>query len=277
MKNNVFLASLLIVMATMVACSPADAPDTTAAALAPEAAKPTMPQSKLELAEDHFHPKGKAPSEHTLKVFEEARKTLPFSDRKDFEEWERGFIARREDLQIMADAGNVAWDMERYLFLDEPEKINSVHPSLLRMSKLNNNFGVYEVIPGIYQVRGFDLAQITFIRGETGWIVFDPLTAFESSRAAKELLDEQVEELPIVAVVYSHSHGDRMGVLVSRREALASFVGRHHRLASIRLNRIHSRHRFARQETHFAQLFERFPHRDQSSPASSWIENYIRE
>jgi alkyl sulfatase BDS1-like metallo-beta-lactamase superfamily hydrolase len=93
----------------------------------------------LALAEDHFHPKGKAPSEYTLEVFEEARKTLPFSDRDDFDEWERGFIARNEDLKIMADAGNVAWDMERYLFLDEPDKINSVHPSLLRISELNNN------------------------------------------------------------------------------------------------------------------------------------------
>jgi alkyl sulfatase BDS1-like metallo-beta-lactamase superfamily hydrolase len=160
---------------------------------------------------NHFHPKGKPASEHTLKMFEEARQTLPFSDRQDFEEWERGFIARREDLKIMADAGNVAWDMARYQFLDEPEKISSVHPSLLRMSKLNNNFGLYEVIPGIYQVRGFDLAQITFVKGKTGWIVFDPLTALETARAAKELLDEHVEVLPVVAVIYSHSHGDHFG------------------------------------------------------------------
>jgi alkyl sulfatase BDS1-like metallo-beta-lactamase superfamily hydrolase len=159
----------------------------------------------------HFHPKGKPPSEHTLRVFEEARQTLPFSDRQDFEEWERGYIAGREELKIMADAGNVAWDMERYQFLNEPEKINSVHPSLLRMSQLNMNYGVYEVIPGIYQVRGFDLAQLTFIRGKTGWIAFDPLTALETARAAKELLDEHVEELPVVAVVYSHSHGDHFG------------------------------------------------------------------
>jgi alkyl sulfatase BDS1-like metallo-beta-lactamase superfamily hydrolase len=159
----------------------------------------------------HFHPKGKPPSEHTLKMFEEARQSLPFADRQDFEEWERGFIARREDLKIMADAGNVAWDMERYLFLDEPDKINSVHPSMLRISELNNNYGLYEVIPGIYQVRGFDLANLTFVRGKTGWIVFDPLTALETARAAKELLDEHVEVLPVVAVVYSHSHGDHFG------------------------------------------------------------------
>jgi len=159
----------------------------------------------------HFDPKGKPPSEHTLKVFEEARKSLPFSDRRDFKEQERGLIAERKDLKIMADSGNVAWDMERYQFLNEPEKINSVHPSLLRMSQLNMNFGLYEVIPGIYQVRGFDLAQITFVKGKTGWIVFDPLTALETSRAAKELLDEHLEVLPVVAVIYSHSHGDHFG------------------------------------------------------------------
>ena len=125
----------------------------------------------------HFHPKGKPPSEHTLKMFEDARQSLPFADRQDFEEWERGFIARREDLRIMADAGNVAWDMERYKFLDRPDEIDSVHPSMLRISELNNNYGLYEVIPGIYQVRGFDLANVTFVRGKSGWIVFDPLTA----------------------------------------------------------------------------------------------------
>ena len=184
-----FSIALAIVALTTLACSP------------------TNSQSDF----GHFHPKGKPPSEHTLTIFEEARQTLPFSDRQDFEEWERGFIARREDPKIMADAGNVAWDMERYEFLDEPDKINSVHPSLLRISELNNNFGLYEVIPGIYQVRGFDLANVTFVRGKTGWIVFDPLTALETSRAAKELLDEHVEVLPVVAVIYSHSHGDHFG------------------------------------------------------------------
>jgi alkyl sulfatase BDS1-like metallo-beta-lactamase superfamily hydrolase len=206
-NNTTSYFTILYAMVTLAACSPADAPNPSAA----EPAAEETTSSTLALSEDHFHPKGKAPSEYTLKIFEEARKTLPFSDRDDFDEWERGFIARREDLMIMADAGNVAWDMERYLFLDEPEKINSVHPSLLRMSELNNNFGLYEVIPGIYQVRGFDLAQITFVRGKTGWIVFDPLTALETSRAAKELLDEHVEVLPVVAVIYSHSHGDHFG------------------------------------------------------------------
>ena len=220
-------ASILIVVVALAACSPPDAPDQTAAAPAPEGAKKSIQESNLVVAENHFHPKGKEPSEHTLKVFEEARESLPFSDRQDFEEWERGFIARSEELTIMADAGHVAWDMERYLFLDEPEDINSVHPSLLRISELNNNYGVYEVIPGIYQVRGFDLAQLTFVRGKTGWIVFDPLTASESARAAKALMDKHVEELPVSVIVYSHSHIDHFGGvlgLVSREDVAAGKV-----------------------------------------------------
>ncbi len=159
----------------------------------------------------HFHPKGKPPSKYTLEVFKQARATLPFHDRKDFEEQKRGFIARPESGIIMADAGNVAWDMERYGFLLDGDAINSVHPSMLRMSQLNMNFGLYEVIPGIYQVRGFDLANITFIKGKTGWIVFDPLTAAETARAAKKLVDEHLGERPVVAVIYSHSHADHWG------------------------------------------------------------------
>jgi hypothetical protein len=117
--NKFGFTMVLTCLLFSTACSPVDPPD-SAEAIGAEPTTVEMPQSTLVLAENHFHPKGKKPSEHTLKVFEEARKTLPFSDRDDFDEWERGFIARREDLKIMADAGNVAWDMERYLFLDEP-------------------------------------------------------------------------------------------------------------------------------------------------------------
>jgi alkyl sulfatase BDS1-like metallo-beta-lactamase superfamily hydrolase len=90
----------------------------------------------------HFHPKGKAPSKFTLDVLKHARGGLPFGDTRDFEEQKKGFIAPMKDLKIMADAGHVAWDMERFQFLDKQDDFDSIHPSLLRISKLNNNYGL---------------------------------------------------------------------------------------------------------------------------------------
>ena len=164
--------------------------------------------ASIASAQEHFHPKGKPPSEHTLAVRAQQAANLPFSDERDLEEQARGFIAAPSYTQIMADAGHVAWDMGKYQFLLESEDYASIHPSLLRQARLNMNFGLYEVMPRIYQVRGFDLANITFVQGETGWIVFDPLTAAETARAALELINEQLGERPVVAVVYSHTHGD---------------------------------------------------------------------
>ena len=159
----------------------------------------------------HFHPKGKPPSEHTIAVLTQARASLPFDDTRDFDEEKKGFIAAPASKKIMANAGNVAWDMERYGFFLEGVEFDSIHPSLQRQGTLNMNFGLYEVMDGIYQVRGFDLANISYIKGDTGWIVFDPLTAEETARAAQELVDEHLGKFPIKAVVYSHSHGDHWG------------------------------------------------------------------
>ncbi len=165
-----------------------------------------------QAAPEHFHPKGKAPSSYTKAILEKDGATLPFADTRDFEERKRGFIAPAEDLKIMADAGHVAWDMARFDFLNDSKGFDSVHPSLHRISTLNMNYGLYEVIPGIYQVRGFDLADISFVRGKTGWIVIDPLTSAEPARAALKLFQKHVGKgLPVTAVIYSHSHGDHWG------------------------------------------------------------------
>lgn len=160
----------------------------------------------------HFHPKGKAPSKYTQEVLRQARTSLPFSDTRDLEEQKKGLIAPMKKMQIMADAGNVAWDVERFRFLQTQDDFDSIHPSLLRQAKLTTNYGLYEVIPGIYQVRGFDLSDISFVRGKTGWIIFDPLVSAETARAAWQLFQEHVGEgLPITAVIYSHTHVDHWG------------------------------------------------------------------
>jgi len=160
----------------------------------------------------HFDVKGKAPSSYTVELQNGLRKSLPFDDKRDFEEAQKGFIAAPAYKQIMADAGNVAWDMGSYEFLLQGKDFDSVHPSLQRQAILNMAYGLYEVVPGkIYQVRGFDLANISFVKSDTGWIVFDPLTAKETARAALELVNEKLGKRPVVAVVYSHSHGDHFG------------------------------------------------------------------
>ena len=163
-------------------------------------------------AKGHFHPKGKAPSKHTLEVLKKAKATLPFADKRDFDEQKKGLIAPMKQLKIKADAGHVAWDMERYQFLLKQEGFDSIHPSLMRQSVLNMNYGLYEVMPGIYQVRGFDLSDISFIRGKKGWIVIDPLISAEVARAAWKLFQEHVGKgEPVTAVIYSHSHADHWG------------------------------------------------------------------
>ena len=90
---------------------------------------------QIDPLQGHFHPKGKAPSKFTLEVLKEARAKLPFADRRDFEEQKKGLIAPMKDLKIMADAGHVAWDMERFQFLDGQDDIDSIHPSLLRQAR----------------------------------------------------------------------------------------------------------------------------------------------
>jgi alkyl sulfatase BDS1-like metallo-beta-lactamase superfamily hydrolase len=161
----------------------------------------------------HFDPKGKPPSKFTLELQNGLRKSLPFDDKRDFDEARRGFIAAPKFRRIMADAGNVAWDMGSYDFLLEPGKnFDTINPSLQRQAILNMAYGLYEVVPGkIYQVRGFDLANISFIKGDTGWIVFDPLTSKETARAALSFINEKLGKRPVVAVVFSHSHADHFG------------------------------------------------------------------
>ncbi|HRI18036.1 MAG TPA: alkyl sulfatase dimerization domain-containing protein [Burkholderiaceae bacterium] len=173
-----------------------------------QGAAPTHPPAQVK----HFDPNGQPPSTFTLELRKGLVATLPFADKRDFEEAKKGFIAEPPYKQIKADAGNVAWDMASYQWLLQDKDFPSIHPSLQRQAVLNMAYGLYEVVPGrIYQVRGFDLANISFIKGDTGWIVFDPLTAKETARAALELINDKLGKRPVVGVVYSHSHVDHFG------------------------------------------------------------------
>ncbi len=136
--------------------------------------------------------------------------SLPFADTRDFDDADRGFIAALEPCVVTAADGRVVWDNDSYNFLngDAPD---SVHPSLWRQSQLCTKQGLYEVVPGIYQVRGLDLSNISFIEGDTGVIVIDPLISTETAAAALALYRAQRGDREVRAVIYTHSHVDHFG------------------------------------------------------------------
>jgi alkyl sulfatase BDS1-like metallo-beta-lactamase superfamily hydrolase len=139
--------------------------------------------------------------------------SLPFSDRQDFDDAQRGLMARPDALTIRAADGRVVWDLESYkayIGLDKAAP-DTVNPSLWRNAQLNMQYGLFRVHDRIFQVRGYDLSNITFIQGDTGWIVFDPLISVETAKAAIDLVTQNLGQRPVVAVVYSHSHVDHYG------------------------------------------------------------------
>ena len=152
----------------------------------------------------------KAPTATIEAAHREHLSTLPFDDTRDFEDADRGFIAAQQPCVITAADGRVVWDNDVYAFLtgDAPA---TVHPSLWRQSELVAKQGLYEVVEGIYQVRGFDLSNITFVEGDTGIIVIDPLVSTETAAAALALYRQHRGDRAVVAVIYTHSHVDHFG------------------------------------------------------------------
>ena len=164
------------------------------------------------LTQDHFNAKGSGASRFTSDLQARLRESLPFEDQRDFAESRRGLIAEPDYRQIRGAGGNIVWDMTRYDFLLSGDSYDSIHPSLQRQATLNMNYGLYEVVPDfIYQVRGFDLSNMTLVKGDSGWILFDVLLTGETAAAALALANEHLGELPVKAVVYSHSHIDHFG------------------------------------------------------------------
>ena len=151
-----------------------------------------------------------APTRATAALNAAVLEELDFADRQDFEDASRGLIASDPTLQVRANDDSLIWDLEANKFIagDAPASVN---PSLWRQARLNNIHGLFEVTEGIYQLRGFDLSNMTLIEGRTGWIVVDPLTARETARAAFAFAMQHLEQRPIVAVIFTHSHIDHFG------------------------------------------------------------------
>src|SRR6266849_4091678 len=133
-------------------------------------------------------------------------KALPFSDVRDFDEASRGFLGTLEHARIASAQGRVVWSLEPYGFLSDEKAPATVDPSLWRQSRLNMNHGIFEVVPGVYQIRGLDIANMTLIEGDKGVVVVDTLTSIEGARAAMELYFQHRGKKPVTAVIFTHTH-----------------------------------------------------------------------
>ena len=151
-----------------------------------------------------------ATARHHQRVLDDlARLDSPDDDRAT-----RGLLASVDARRVLGPLGNAVWDLDDYAFVDAPdahESPGTVNPSLWRQARLNGRAGLFEVTSGVYQVRGLDIANVTFIAGDTGWVVIDPLTCSETAAAARALVDAHLGTRPVRAVVYTHSHVDHYG------------------------------------------------------------------
>lgn len=158
-------------------------------------------------------------TEATREANAAAARELPLADREDADDARRGLVASPAELVIRDDDGRVVWDMAVYSFLDRGDAGEgyaddappTVHPGLWRQARLNATAGLYEVTEGVYQVRGYDVSNMTLIEGERGVIVVDPLVSAECAAAAFALYRSERGERPVAAVLYTHSHVDHFG------------------------------------------------------------------
>jgi alkyl sulfatase BDS1-like metallo-beta-lactamase superfamily hydrolase len=153
----------------------------------------------------------KPASAHTCDANRRCCAALDFTDRRDFDDARRGFIATLPAVEIKDERGGLVWTLKGYEFLDEVQAPDSVNPSLWRQARLNLNHGLFQVTDRIYQIRGFDISNMTVIEGSRGVIVIDPLISAECAAAALALYRAQRGNKPVTAVIYTHSHTDHYG------------------------------------------------------------------
>ena len=151
-----------------------------------------------------------AATRHTIEANRAAGARVP--DPSDLQRVRRGHIASLTEPTIVSPEGRKVFDVAAYDFLrGNASAPDTVNPNLWRHAVLNAHHGLFEVTSGVWQVRGYDISNITFLRGEEGWVVIDPLTSEHTARASLHLMNEHVEARPVTAVIYTHSHADHFG------------------------------------------------------------------
>lgn len=153
----------------------------------------------------------KPASDATVAAQRNVAAQLPAEDGRDLDFADRGFIGTLSDPVITSKDGKPAWNLDAYDWMTDGTSPNTVNPSLWRHMGLLRRHGLFAVTDNIWQVRGFDVSNMTVIKGQTGWIIIDPLTSRDTAAAALRLVNEKLGTRPVAAVIYSHSHGDHFG------------------------------------------------------------------
>jgi alkyl sulfatase BDS1-like metallo-beta-lactamase superfamily hydrolase len=163
------------------------------------------------LAQQAAAPASKPATEATERANAAMRQAVAAFDKRDFEDATRGKLAELSDPLVKAADGHIVWDTKRYDFV-KGSAPPSVNPSLWRQQMLNTAAGLFKVNDGIYQIRGYDIANMTLVEGASGWIVIDTLLSAEMAKAGLQLAMSHLKSTkPVVAVIYTHSHIDHFG------------------------------------------------------------------
>lgn len=214
MKKRIICFGLcLCLLLPLLACGKTPAPEAQTTAPSTQSLAPTAETEPVDILQElGLNAESKAASSYTVEVNSALYSLLDFSDTREAEFATRGLIDAPETLELTNGAGEVIWSQAAYSFLEDYEEAPAtVNPSLWENTKNNHAYGLFEVTEGIYQVRGYDMANLTLIEGETGWIVFDPLMSVECTQAAMALVEKNLGQRPIVAVIISHCHVDHYG------------------------------------------------------------------
>ena len=231
--RNVSFISLLTAAALLCGCSPRRAETGT------KNQEQQQSEQQGQFQETQTKPlnaEQKEATEYTREQNASVYQLLDFSDEQEQEFAEKGLLRAPEKLEIKTEDGRLVWSQGNYDFIRrEGEESGSVNPSLWRNTKQNALYGLFEVTDGIYQVRGYDIANITFVRSDSGWIVFDCTTSVETAKAGLALLEEEFGEARIAAVVVSHAHVDHYAGIegvVSQEEAADPSLSLEEQIAS---------------------------------------------
>ena len=206
MKNTVKITAFILAMImvfSLGACAATEEPENVT--------EEVLEETDI-LKELGLNSEVKEATETTVQVNSAIYSLLDFEDTSEYENATKGLIAAPEVLELKDAEGNVIWSQEAYSFVDDYEEAPAtVNPSLWENTKNNHAYGLFEVVEGIYQVRGYDMANLTVVKGNTGWIVFDPLMSVVCTEAAMQLINENLGEYPVKAVIISHCHVDHYG------------------------------------------------------------------